>query len=110
MSNEFVSATGRLSSKGSVVLPKAIRDALGVRPGEEVQFTFWPSSLSASGSDELHVRRVSEDPVAATAGILKGDADDTRSWTQEIVEEHRREVEQEEREIEEQRKKRRRSA
>ncbi len=30
--------TGKVSAKGQITLPKAIREALGVRPGEEIVF------------------------------------------------------------------------
>lgn len=31
-------AAARVTSKGQVTLPKAVRDALGIRPGDEVVF------------------------------------------------------------------------
>ncbi len=31
-------ATARITSKGQVTIPKAVRDRLGLRPGEEIDF------------------------------------------------------------------------
>lgn len=100
----FISTKAKVSSKGWVVIPKEIRKALGIKPGDEVRFTYWPPSL-ASGHDRgrLHVRNVPADPIAATAGIIKRRPDEPL-WTQQMVEEHRMEVEEEEREMQEARK------
>lgn len=45
--------THTVGPKGQVVIPKALRDALGIRPGDEV--TFWRDG------DHVAVRRASSD-------------------------------------------------
>ena len=101
---QFISAKARVSSKGGVVIPKEIREVLGIKPGDDVRFTYWPPSI-ASGHERgrLHVRKVPADPVAATAGIIKRRPGEPL-WTQQMVEEHRMDVEKDEREIQEARK------
>lgn len=46
--------THKVGIKGQVVIPKAIRDTLGIKPGDEVQF-------EPDGKD-VRVRRVADDP------------------------------------------------
>ena len=53
----------------------------------------------------LHVRKVPADPIAATAGIIKRRPGEPL-WTQQMVEEHRTEVEREEQAMQESRKRR----
>ncbi len=48
--------THKVGIKGQVVIPKAIRDEIGIKPGDEV--TFEPD-----GKD-VRVRRVADDPTA----------------------------------------------
>ncbi|BFH76587.1 AbrB/MazE/SpoVT family DNA-binding domain-containing protein [Thermus thermophilus] len=54
----------RVSSKGQITLPKAIREALGLHPGEEVVF-----ELREGGAFLRPRRRV---PLEALLGRLKG--------------------------------------
>jgi len=62
--------THRMGAKGQVVIPKAIRDELGIHPGDEVVF-------EADGTD-VRVRRRDDDVdqrrkrIAALRGALKG--------------------------------------
>ncbi len=102
--DKFISTKAKVSSKGWVVIPKELRDVLGIKPGDEVRFTYWPPSI-ASGYDQgrLHVRKVPADSVAASAGMFKRRPGEPL-WTQQMVEEHRMEVEKEEREMLETRK------
>jgi AbrB family looped-hinge helix DNA binding protein len=52
--------TYKVGPKGQVVLPKAIRDRLGIEPGDEV-------TVEQDG-DEIRIRRVAD--VRALRGIL----------------------------------------
>jgi AbrB family looped-hinge helix DNA binding protein len=46
--------THKVGIKGQVVIPKAIRDQIGIKPGDEVVF--------ASDGKDVRVRRVADDP------------------------------------------------
>lgn len=53
-----------VSEKGQVVIPKTLRDRLGIRPGQELEF------LDERG--KLVVRKVtSQDPVDRAYGVLR---------------------------------------
>ncbi len=54
--------TLRVGPKGQVVLPKRVRDALGIRPGDRV--------VVEEGDGEARIRRV--DPGADLRGMLAG--------------------------------------
>jgi AbrB family looped-hinge helix DNA binding protein len=83
--------THKVGIKGQVVIPKAIRDEIGIQPGDEV--TFEPNG------SEVRVRRVADDPERRAAEItaLRGIWADTGGGTDELLEERRRERELEER-------------
>lgn len=69
----------RLSSKGWVVIPAAMREKYGLKPGSDVQVVDYGGVLSLVPT--------LKNPIQAGAGLLKeGD-----SLTQAIVEEHRQE-------------------
>lgn len=46
--------THKVGAKGQVVIPKAIRDEIGIQPGDEVVFE--------PDGEEVRVRRATEDP------------------------------------------------
>ncbi len=69
----------RLSQKGWVVIPAALRKKYNLKPGVEVQVVDYGGVLSLV---PLH-----RDPIRAGAGLLRG-AD---SLAQGVVEEHRQE-------------------
>lgn len=83
--------THKVGIKGQVVIPKAIRDEIGIKPGDEV--TFEPDG------SEVRVRRVHDDPEhrAEEIRILRGIWAETGDGTKELLEERRRERDTEER-------------
>jgi AbrB family looped-hinge helix DNA binding protein len=84
--------THRVGTKGQVVIPKAIRDEIGIEPGDEVAF-------EADGVD-VRIRRAADEPAARAREIkaLRGIwADTPGAGTEELLAERRRERELEER-------------
>lgn len=77
--------TMTISAKGWVVIPAELRKKYGLTPGTKVAIVDYGGRLS--------IIRIPDDPINAMMGFL---ADDGPSLTQEIVEEHRREVEADE--------------
>jgi AbrB family looped-hinge helix DNA binding protein len=71
----------KLSQKGWVVIPAALRQKYGLKPGANLQVVDYGGVLA--------IVPAFKDPVKDGAGILKGG----NSLTQAIVEEHRRERE-----------------
>jgi antitoxin PrlF len=64
-----------LSEKGQVTIPKALRDRLGLRPGQALEF-------HEEGGRLIAVKATGRDPVEAVYGILaKGDTD---AWMEEL--------------------------
>jgi AbrB family looped-hinge helix DNA binding protein len=84
--------THKVGTKGQVVIPKAIRDEIGIQPGDEV--TFEPDG------SEVRVRRIEDDRAQ-----LAGDVKSLRGiWSgtpgggpDELLDERRRERQLEER-------------
>ena len=56
-------ADSTLTSKGQTTIPKAIRDSLGLKPGDKITFTVMPN-----GTVQM---RVKNKRVTALAGILR---------------------------------------
>lgn len=83
--------THKVGIKGQVVIPKAIRDEIGIKPGDEV--TFEPDG------SEVRLRRVEDDPERRVEEIkaLRGAWAESGAGTAELVEERRRERDLEER-------------
>jgi len=83
--------THKVGIKGQVVIPKAIRDEIGIKPGDEV--TFEPSG------SEVRVRRVNDDPKNRANEIrgLRGIWAEAGGGTKELLEERRRERDVEDR-------------
>ena len=76
--------TSRVGPKGQVVLPKRIRDRLGIKAGDEV--------VVEEVDGEARVRRVPSD--ASLLGLLAGDGGDLLG---ELEAEHEAELEREDR-------------
>jgi AbrB family looped-hinge helix DNA binding protein len=55
----------RLTSKGQVTIPKSVRDGLGLRPGDEVEFV-------ADGGDYRLRKVLRANPFARYRGYLTG--------------------------------------
>lgn len=84
--------THKVGIKGQVVIPKAIRDQIGIRPGDEVVF--------APDGKDVRVRRVADDPDERRRRIeaLRGAwADVPGLSTKDLEAERRKERELEER-------------
>jgi AbrB family looped-hinge helix DNA binding protein len=78
-----------VTSKGQVTLPKALRDALGIKPGSEVGFR-------ALSEDRAELQVVATHPLA-NAGILQRPGqrsltveDMDASFARAVAEKHRR--------------------
>lgn len=83
--------THKVGTKGQVVIPKAIRDQIGIEPGDEV--TFKPDG------QEVRIRRTADDPIARAREVkaLRGSwADSSGGGTDELLRERREEREAEE--------------
>ncbi len=80
--------THRMGTKGQVVIPKAIRDRLGIHPGDEVVFV--------EDGDEVRVRRAVD--VRRLAGVLG-----RSGAAEELLAERRRDREKEEHDLRESR-------
>lgn len=81
-----------MGTKGQIVIPKSIREEIGIHPGDEV--TFEPDGR------DVRVRRVEDDRAQRTEGVkaLRGIwADTARGGTDDLLEERRHERELEER-------------
>ncbi|TAK65436.1 MAG: AbrB/MazE/SpoVT family DNA-binding domain-containing protein, partial [Dehalococcoidia bacterium] len=93
--------TGKVSSKGWVVIPKEIRDEMGLEPGDTVQFSVLPplpNMRQDKALNVLQIIRVPEDPVALTTGMFKRKpGEPLMTWR--LVEARRREAAEEERKI-----------
>ena len=77
-------ATAILSQKGWVVIPKEIRDSLGLKKGDRIRVM--------RHGQEIVLIPVAKDPIAAGRGMLKGGMS-----MKEYLEEKRQELDEEER-------------
>lgn len=63
-----MSARAKVSSKGQVVIPQVLREALGIRTGDVLEFV-------VAGEGWIHVRRARRTPAAELRGILRRPGD-----------------------------------
>lgn len=77
--------TYKVGPKGQVVLPKAIRERLGIAPGDEV--------LVEEGDDHIEIRKVAT--IASLRGIFKDGPD----MLADLERDHREEIEADERKM-----------
>ena len=75
--------TVTVSSKGQIVMPKEIRDALGVKPGMKVMFKVV--------RDHAEIIPLPDDPVKSFCGVFKKGPSLTASLLKDRKEEARRE-------------------
>lgn len=95
---KYLAAKGKVSSKGWVVIPKEIRDEMGIKPGDEVRFSLWPPPIMMKQDRELyslHLHKTPENPAELGYGLFPPRPGEP-SWTEQLVEERRREAELEE--------------
>ncbi|MBI5366168.1 MAG: AbrB/MazE/SpoVT family DNA-binding domain-containing protein [Planctomycetes bacterium] len=78
-------ATARVSSRGQVVIPKALRTHFGIRTGQSLTFQVADRDLMSVWVDV-------GDPLVWMEGMLKGPGP---SLVDELIEEHRRDAERE---------------
>jgi AbrB family looped-hinge helix DNA binding protein len=74
--------TARISSKGQIVIPKHIRDKVGLKPGSLVDVKI--------ANEHIELIPLPEDPIKALRGSLKS----RKSLASQLIKEHRREVRQ----------------
>lgn len=75
--------TVQISPKGQILIPKKIREKYGVKPGGMAQIL--------ETADGIIIKPAPEDPIEAACGFLEGDL----SLTEDLTEEHRRELQHE---------------
>ena len=73
-----------LSSKGKLVIPKEIREALGVKPGQKVFFKIVKDHL-------VEIAPLPEDPIRHFCGIFKEGSSLTEALLKEREEDKKRE-------------------
>ena len=56
--------SNKVTTKGQVTIPKAVREELGIRPGDEVDF------VRTNGSYQIQ-KKLTESPFAKYRGYLK---------------------------------------
>ena len=65
--------TARITSKGQITVPKEVRDRLGVKPGDALQFSL------DEGAEHAEVRPVRRRSIAEFRGIFRTERGSTAS-------------------------------
>lgn len=104
----MITGKSKVSTKGWIVIPKEIRDEMGIQPGDEMRLVY-QKRAQAGTAGILKLSKVSRTHVAALKGKYKGMGGE-RSWTEALLDERRQEFEREERKIAGAQRKRRTSA
>lgn len=68
----------RVTSKGQVTIPRAIREALGIKPGDRVRFR-----RGRTGKIEF-TKRTNEDPLAKWVGFITDAGSDVDKLMEEM--------------------------
>jgi len=111
----YLTGKAKVSSKGWVVIPKEIRDELGIKPGDELSFSLRPPSPAMKQDKRLvsisiiKVPKSRKEIVDLFTGIIPTRPGEQPA-TQRLLEDHRREIEEDERRARAARRKRRVSA
>jgi AbrB family looped-hinge helix DNA binding protein len=108
----YLTGKAKVSSKGWVVIPKEIRDELGIKPGDMLSFSLRPPGPRMKQDkrlvsiDVIKVPSSRQEIVDLFTGLiptLPGE----RPATERLLEDHRREIEEDERRERAARRKRR---
>lgn len=111
----YLFGKAKVSSKGWVVIPKEMRDEMGIKPGDTLSFTLvppYPGMKQDPRLIELHAIKAPasvREALEITSGVFPPKPGEP-SWTENLLRDRREEVEREEREIRAARRRRRKSA
>ena len=111
----WVFGRARVSSKGWIVIPKEIRDELGIEPGDELSVTLIPPPLGMKQDRRLSSVRIHKIPedLKERADLMCGMIPRRPGeplMTEELLRERREEREREEQELKAYKRRRRRTA
>jgi AbrB family looped-hinge helix DNA binding protein len=108
----FLTGKAKVSSKGWIVIPKEIRDEMGIKPGDELAFSLHgplPTMKQDKRLSEIHVIKLPKsrtELVDLFWGIVPPRPGEPLS-ADALLDEHRREVGEDERRVREARRRRR---
>lgn len=111
----FLTGEAKVSAKGWVVIPKEIRDEMGIKPGDMLGFSLHgplPTMKQDKRLSSIHIIKVPKtraELVDLVSGILPR-RPGQRPLTEGLLEDHRREREEDERRVRAARKRARRKS
>jgi AbrB family looped-hinge helix DNA binding protein len=111
----MLTGRGKVSSKGWVVIPKAIRDELEIAPGDELSFTLHGPLPSMKQDKRLSTIRVAKVPptVEELLELMRGlfpRQPGEPLWTEELLKSRKEDLKREERKLRRPRRTPRKSA